>query len=127
MAATTFDAIYDMLTTEERKQMAQRIVILGIEPSLNDWLSADKRLHTLNSMGHNWWSSIVFQAGVASLAVMNEVPEAKNWAEDVLQSADEWFSFSGSVLENKPSWPMEELCIVTVITALTDGKPMLTF
>jgi hypothetical protein len=105
--------------------MAQRT--LGIEPSLNDWLSADKRLHTLNSMGHNWWSSIVFQAGVASLAVMNEVPEAKNWAEDVLQSADEWFSFSGSVRENKPSWPMEELCIVTVITALTDGKPMLTF
>lgn len=102
-AATTFDAIYDMLTPEERKQMAQRMVTLGIEPSLNDWLSADKRLHTLNSMGHNWWSSIVFQAGVASLAVMNEVPEAKRWAEDVLQSADEWFAFNGSVLENKPS------------------------
>lgn len=103
VAATTYDAIYDMLTPEERKQMAQRIVKLGIEPSFNDWISKDKRLHTLNSMGHNWWSSIVFQAGVASLAIMNEVPQAKTWAEDVLQSADEWFAFSGSVLENKPS------------------------
>jgi hypothetical protein len=101
-AAITFDAIYDILTPEERKQMAERIVALGIKPSLNDWISSDKRLHTLNSMGHNWWSSIVFQAGIASLAVMNEVAEAKTWAEDVLESADEWFVFSGSVLENKP-------------------------
>lgn len=102
IAAVTFDAIYNILTPEERKQMAQRIVTLGINPSLNDWISSDKRLHTLNSMGHNWWSAIVFQAGIASLAVMNEIPEAKKWAEDVLQSADEWFAFSGSVLENKP-------------------------
>ncbi|MFC0772130.1 heparinase II/III domain-containing protein [Terrimonas alba] len=103
VSAITFDAIYDILTPGERKQMAQRIVILGIEPSLNDWISADKRLHTLNSMGHNWWSSIVYQAGIASLAIMNEVPEAKKWAQDVMQSADEWIAFSGSVLENKPS------------------------
>ncbi|WP_276500186.1 heparinase II/III domain-containing protein [Terrimonas pollutisoli] len=103
MSAITFDAIYDILTPGEKKQMAERIVTLGIEPSLNDWISADKRLHTLNSMGHNWWSSIVYQAGIASLAIMNEVPKAKKWAEDVMQSADEWFAFSGSVLENKPS------------------------
>lgn len=103
MSATTFDAIYDILTPDERKQMAQRIATLGIQPSLNDWISDDNRLHTLNSMGHNWWSSIVFQAGIASLAVMNEIPEAKKWAEDVMQSADDWFAFSGSVLENKPS------------------------
>jgi hypothetical protein len=103
MAATTFDAIYEILTPAERKQMAQRIVALGIEPSIGEWISSDRRIHTLNSMGHNWWSAIVFNAGIASLAVMNEIPEAKQWAEQVMSAADEWFVFSGSVLENKPS------------------------
>lgn len=103
LTANTYDAIYDMLTDKERKEFAHRIVELGIKPSLDDWTSFDKRLHTLNSMGHNWWSSIVFQAGVASLAVMTEVPEAKKWAEEVMDDANEWFAFSGSVLENKPA------------------------
>ncbi|MCU7552747.1 heparinase II/III family protein [Chitinophagaceae bacterium LB-8] len=103
MAATAFDAVYNYLSNEERFQIAQGIVKLGIEPSLSDWISPDKRLHSLNSMGHNWWSSIVYQAGVASLAVMNEVPEARDWAEDVMLASNEWFAFSGSVLENKPA------------------------
>ncbi len=102
-AAVTFDAIYDTLSEKERKDIARRIVILGIEPSLRDWLSKDNRIHSLNSMGHNWWSAVVFEAGIAALAVMNDIPEAKTWANDVMQSSKEWFAFAGSVLENKPS------------------------
>ncbi|MEO6730695.1 MAG: heparinase II/III family protein [Ferruginibacter sp.] len=101
LAANAFDCIYDILSKAERKGIADKIVKLGIEPSISDWISADKRIHTLNSMGHNWWSAIVYQAGVASLAVMNEVPQAKQWANDVLNASKEWFAFSGSVLENK--------------------------
>lgn len=103
LAATVFDAIYDYLTPQERKEMANRIVELGIKPSIDDWTSTDKRLHTLNSMGHNWWSALVFQSGVASLAVMTEVPEAKKWASDAMEAAEEWFAFKRSVLENKVS------------------------
>lgn len=103
LSANVFDAIYDILSPQERKEMANRIVELGIKPSLDDWTSTDKRLHTINSMGHNWWSSLVFKAGIASLAVMTEIPEAKGWAEDMLEAADEWFAFNGSLLENKPS------------------------
>ncbi|WP_200864729.1 heparinase II/III domain-containing protein [Arcticibacter svalbardensis] len=99
----TYDAIYDMLSASERKYMADRIVKLGINPSLGDWLYEPTRIHSLNSMGHNWWSAIMYQAGTASLAVLNEVPEAKKWADDVMQVSSEWFSFTGSVLENKPS------------------------
>ncbi len=102
-AATAYDAIYNYLSKDERKQIADGIVKLGIEPSLSDWISTDKRLHSLNSMGHNWWSAIVFEAGIASLAVMNEIPQARNWAEEVMRASKEWFTFSGSLLENKPS------------------------
>ena len=101
LAAIAFDAIYDYLTKEERLQIAEDIVKLGIQPAIGDWISTDTRLHSLNSMGHNWWSAIVHEAGIASLAVMSEIPEAKGWARDVLNSSTEWFAFSGSVLENK--------------------------
>ncbi|MCX6215786.1 heparinase II/III family protein [Spirosoma sp.] len=102
-ASVTYDAIYKALTKDERKAIAARIVTLGIEPSVSDWLSKDKRIQSLNNMGHNWWAAIVFEAGVASLAVMNEVPEARKWAADIMQDSRQWFAFAGSVLENKPS------------------------
>ena len=98
-----FDCLYDHLTSEERKEIAGKIVRLGIEPSIGDWISPDKRLHSLNSMGHNWWSAVVHEAGIASLAVMTEIPEARRWAEEVLRQSKEWFAFSGSVLDNKPA------------------------
>ncbi|MVM35993.1 DUF4962 domain-containing protein [Spirosoma sp. HMF4905] len=102
-ASVTYDAIYNALSKDERKDIAAKIVKLGIEPSINDWLSKDKRIQSLNSMGHNWWAAIVFEAGVASLAVMNEVPQAKKWATDIMQDSRQWFAFAGSLLENKPA------------------------
>ncbi|GAB4003974.1 hypothetical protein GCM10028808_00690 [Spirosoma migulaei] len=102
-ASVTYDAIYTALTKEERKAIAEKIVKLGIEPSIADWVSKDKRIQSLNNMGHNWWAAVVFEAGIASLAVMGEVPEAKKWASDIMQDSKQWFAFAGSVLENKPS------------------------
>ncbi len=101
-SALAFDCIYDYLSKQERQDIAAKMVTLGIAPAVGDWISDDKRIHSLNSMGHNWWSAVVHEAGIASLAVMNEVPQAKAWAEEALRSSTEWFGFSGSVLENKP-------------------------
>ncbi|WP_428660190.1 heparinase II/III domain-containing protein [Runella sp.] len=102
-SAIAFDGIYDILSPTERKSIADKIVKLGIEPSINDWVSEDKRIHSLNSMGHNWWAAVVFEAGIAALAVMNEEPKAKGRAEEIMRASKEWFTFAGSVLENKPS------------------------
>lgn len=101
--SVVFDAIYNTLNKEERKDIAQKIVKLGIQPSLDDWLSKDKRIQSLNNMGHNWWAAVVFEAGIASLAVANEIPEARKWAADIMENSKEWFAFAGSILENKPS------------------------
>jgi hypothetical protein len=100
-ASVTYDAIYNALNKEERKAIATKIVKLGIEPTLHDWIAKDTRFQSLNNMGHNWWSAIVFEAGTASLSVMNEIPEAKQWAADIMEDSKEWFAFAGSVLENK--------------------------
>jgi oligo-alginate lyase len=101
LASVTYDAIYNALNKNERKEIAAKIVKLGIEPTLHDWVAKDTRFQSLNNMGHNWWSAIVFEAGTASLAVMNEIPEAGQWAADIMEDSKEWFAFAGSVLENK--------------------------
>lgn len=100
--ALTFDAIYDFLTPSERKSTAEKLVEIGIKPALGDWFMGIKRIHSLNSMGHNWWSSCVCNAGIASLAVRNEIPEALEWAEKVNDALPQWYGFDGDVLQHKP-------------------------
>lgn len=100
--AVGFDCIYNYLTASEKKQIAKDIVRLGILPARHDWLDAETNMHTYDTMGHNWWSACVFMSGLASLAVQNEIPEAKEWAQDIKESSIEWLNFSGSVLQNKP-------------------------
>ena len=100
--AIGFDCAYDYLTPSERKKIADGIVRVGIKPAMDDWLSPEKDIHTLDNMGHNWWSACVYMAGFASMAIKDEVPEAKQWAVGIAQTATEWFNFYGSVLQNKP-------------------------
>ena len=100
--AIGFDAIYDILNKDEKKLIVDGVTKLGILPALNDWVFPDTRIHTLNSMGHNWWSACVDMAGIASLAIMTDHKDATGWAETVSQASEEWFRFSGDDLQNKP-------------------------
>lgn len=101
-SAIAYDSIHDMLTPEERKSIASRIVDRGILPSLNDWVLGGQRIHALDSMGHNWWSACVFGAGMAALAVMDEEPRAEEWLKRISDGSVEWLDFGGSLLDNKP-------------------------
>ncbi|MWW25456.1 DUF4962 domain-containing protein [Algibacter wandonensis] len=97
-----FDCIYNYLTKKERKDIAENLVRVGIQPALDDWLLPNSNFHTFDTMGHNWWSACVYMAGFSSLAIRNEVPDAKNWVNDIAQTATEFVNYSGSVLQNKP-------------------------
>jgi oligo-alginate lyase len=101
-SAVAYDSIYDALTPEERAAMAKGMIEKGILPTLEDWVLGSKRIHALDSMGHNWWSACVFGAGMASLAVMDEEPRAKDWLERISDGSVEWLEFAGSLLDNKP-------------------------
>ena len=69
-----YDAVYDLLTPEERMLLARRAAEEGILPILNDWVLGERRIHSLDTMGHNWWSAIVFGAGIGAMAIMDEDP-----------------------------------------------------
>ena len=98
-----FDSVYDLLTPQERKMLANRLAETGILPVLNDWVLGGQRIHSLDTMGHNWWSAIVFGAGVGAMAILDEDPRARGWVERVGAADAEWLSYAGSVLENKPA------------------------
>ncbi|UXP32620.1 heparinase II/III-family protein [Reichenbachiella agarivorans] len=101
--AVGYDCIYTFLTPDERHKIATDFVRVGIDPARQDWLLVDTNFHTFDTMGHNWWSACVYMAGVGALAVRDEIPEATQWAQEIAATATEWVTYSGSILQNKPS------------------------
>ena len=99
--AVGYDSIYDFLSEQERKIIAGSMVRLGIKPTLDDWILGEKRIHALDSMGHNWWSVCVSMAGLAALSLLDDVPQAADWVQDVSQAFPEFFNYNGNVLQNK--------------------------
>ncbi|MGH1559327.1 heparinase II/III domain-containing protein [Caulobacter segnis] len=61
-----------------------------------------ERIHSLDTMGHNWFAHIVFGAGVAAIAVKTEAPQADAWIRRIDEAAEEWANFDGSAIETKP-------------------------
>jgi hypothetical protein len=102
IVAIGYDAIYDYLSKEDRKTIVDGVVRMGILPALNDWVLPGTRIHTLNSMGHNWWASCVDMAGLAALAVVNDDERAAGWIDAVSKGSEEWMSFTGDDLQFKP-------------------------
>lgn len=96
-----FDCIYDFLTPEERTIICDSVVRLGILPTLNDWILPEKRIHAMDTMGHNWWSVCVSQAGIAALSILGDEPRAEEWLEDIVRAFPHYFAYKGSVLGNK--------------------------
>ena len=100
--ALGYDCINDFLSPEERKTIVEGLIKLGILPTLNDWVLGEKRIHSFDSMGHNWWSACVYNAGIAVLAILGDDPRTQLWMDEIVKTIPQWFAFKGSVLGNKP-------------------------
>lgn len=100
--AVAYDVIYNDLTPAERNEIARGMYRLAVEPLLGDWILEPSRIHSLNSMGHNWWTSCVGMGSLLALSVSNEVPEAGKAAGKAIGLLPEWFDFAGDMIQNKP-------------------------
>jgi hypothetical protein len=98
----TFDAIYDALTPAERDHLAKALVKGAIKPILDDWVDGAERIHSLDTMGHNWFAHIVFGTGVAAIAIKTEEPRTDAWLQRIDEAAEEWANYDGSAIETKP-------------------------
>lgn len=101
-SAIAYDAVYNELSSSERKEIAQGLKRLALDPILGDWLLEPTRIHALNSMGHNWWTSCACMGGILALSLQNELPEAQESAEMMNEILPEWFNFAGDILQQKP-------------------------
>jgi oligo-alginate lyase len=102
IAALAYDGVYNSLTVDERKEIAAGLYKYGVQPSLEDWLLEPTRIHSLNSMGHNWWTGCTGMGGLLATSLENEITEAGKAAAKLYNVLPEWFSFAGDVLQNKP-------------------------
>ena len=102
LCAIAYDAIYKDLSAAERKKIAQGLKRLALAPLLGDWLLEPSRIHSLNSMGHNWWTACVGMGGILAMSLRNEIPEADAAVKKVCEALPQWFSFAGDVLQRKP-------------------------
>ena len=100
--AISYDAIYNTLSLDERKAIAEGLQRLAVMPAMSDWVNDDTRIHCLNSMGHNWWSSCVCMGGLLAMSLENEIPTNKAYVTKVLTILPEWFDFAGDVLQHNP-------------------------
>lgn len=100
--ANGYDVVYDLLTPAERKEIADGLYNLAVEPLLGDWLAEPTRIHSLNSMGHNWWTACLNGGAQLALAIGNERPDAAALAEKAVESLPEWFDFAGDIIQHKP-------------------------
>ena len=99
--AVGYDSVYKFLSEDERKTISESMVRLGILPTLDDWVLGEKRIHALDSMGHNWWSVCVSMASLAALSLVGDHPQAEAWARHVSDVFPEWFYYQGNILQNK--------------------------
>ncbi|MDE7115769.1 MAG: heparinase II/III family protein [Muribaculaceae bacterium] len=100
--AMAYDAVYDLLSPAERREIADGLYRLCVEPLLGDWILEPTRIHSLNSMGHNWWTSCAGMGGLLALAISNESEKARKGAEELIEVLPEWFEFNGDVIQRKP-------------------------
>lgn len=99
--AAGYDALYAFLSDADRKTISDAIIRLGILPALNDWVLPGRRIHSFDSMGHNWWGVCVSGAGLGALALLGDDLRAQGWIDIMDAGFKQWFNYQGNVLQNR--------------------------
>lgn len=80
----------------EAEKLAETIRTKCVRPIFADWLDDATRIHSLDTMGHNWWSVVVAGAGVACALLGDEKGAAR-----AAEKLGEWFRFKGNEFSRK--------------------------
>src|SRR6202012_4357316 len=99
--AAGYDALCDVLTEADRKKLAAIMIEKAVLPILNDWVLPGTRIHSLDSMGHNWWGVCVSGAGLCALALLGDEARAQGWIDAIDAGFKQWFDYQGNVLQNR--------------------------
>lgn len=96
-----YDRFGDRLTADERKTVEDAMITKGIDPLYNDWVDRDRRIHALDSMGHNWWAVCIALDGIGILALSHRLPDAEERLGRILAALEAFCTYDGHPLLNK--------------------------
>lgn len=99
--ALAFDAVRDELDDGERTDISRQLHEKAFLPLFEDWLDPLKRLHALDTMGHNWWMICAAGAGIVLLLAGEDWEDSETLLEMIAEGIEEWFRYPGNVLQNK--------------------------
>jgi len=99
--ATGYDALHDVLSDADRKRIADVMVSMAVLPILDDWVLPGTRIHSLDSMGHNWWGVCVSGAGLCALTLLGDDPRVQGWIDAMDAGFKQWFDYQGNVMQNR--------------------------
>lgn len=101
--AVVYDSMYDVFTEEERKIIRDAIMEKGVMPLFNDWMNPGTRVHSLDSMGHNWWAVCIGNPMLALCAVYDEVDGSIELVENAIKALVEFCEYKGEAILAKPA------------------------
>ncbi|ESQ79338.1 heparinase II/III-family protein [Asticcacaulis sp. YBE204] len=101
MFGLIYDSIRDTLTPAERRVLTSGYLEKLATPVFNDWIDGRRRIHTLDTMGHNWWAHIVFGTGVGLVAISRDDARAMPYLTRLETAGTEWWDYKGSRIETK--------------------------
>lgn len=95
------DQLADAVSDERRHRLQGVLLERGVLPVLEEWIDPERRIHALDSMGHNWWSVCVAGAAIGLFAAADEEPRASEWFDLIAEGIIEFFTYPGNILQNK--------------------------
>lgn len=99
--AAGYDALHAVLSDADRKTISETMVRMSVLPTLDDWVMPGRRIHSFDSMGHNWWGVCVAGAGLCALALLGDDARAQGWIDAMDAGFEQWFNYRGNVLQNR--------------------------
>ena len=96
-----FDAYYDFFTEQERDVIAEAMMQKGIDPLYADWVDPTRRVHALDSMGHNWWAVCIGYCGIGVMTLYDRLPNADEKLARIAKAMEGFCTYKGHTLLNK--------------------------
>ncbi|MDD4690042.1 MAG: heparinase II/III family protein [Eubacteriales bacterium] len=104
VSATLSTAYYlskDLFSTEECDKIETNICEKGIIPIYNEWVNPETKRHSLDTMGHNWWSVCVGGAGIALILAGDKISNKCEILTYIAQGFKDWLAYQGDIQYNK--------------------------
>ena len=101
-SAYFFNLFGDKLSSEEKEYIFKNTWEKGINPIFKEWVLPVTRLHSIDTMGHNWWCVMISSACLAATLFKDYIKDFEYTVNYGIRALKEWFEYKGNKVNTKP-------------------------